>query len=94
MKDIGEKPEIPECEDGADLVQAMMALPPTRPMAMGGHRAADWPEIWAFIQATGRRYSQWEVEALHEMCGAFSDGFRRVNPLAKSPVEMEREKEA
>lgn len=90
MRDKGKSPEIPDHSGGEHLLDAMWALRPTRPLPMGGHRAADWPEIWPFLQATGRDFDAWETETLHAMCEAFSEHHARLSPLAYSPVELAR----
>lgn len=75
---------------GAYLVRAMNDLGATRPLAMGGFRAADWPEIWPFMQATGAVSEPWEARALYDMCAAFVRGFETGrSPLGISPMERE-----
>jgi len=88
-REAGRKAPLPDLPDGADyLVNAFFALRPTRPLAMGGIRAADWPEIAPFMQATKSISDAWEAETLHSMCSAFCDGFHAgQNSFGISPME-------
>ena len=63
-------------------------------MAMGGQRAADWPEILAYMQAVKLDLEPWEVETLHQMCSAFAEGLSLTDPLAWSPLEKARRSES
>jgi len=77
---------LPELDEGAYLVEAMLVLGPIRSDGMGT-RPADWSEIAAFAQATGRVSEHWESEALHAMCGGYADELRRgENPLSIPPT--------
>lgn len=82
-------PNVPE--GGAYLVDAMNDLGPLRQTSESGLRAADWPEIAAFIAATQDITEHWEAKALHRMCGAYFSGFTvGEKPLGKEPMQRER----
>lgn len=77
---------LPELDEGAYLVEAMMKLGPIRSDGMGP-RSADWPEIEAFARATGRISEPWECETLFDMCQGYTQEVERgKNPLSIAPV--------
>ncbi|WP_406870096.1 hypothetical protein ABEB22_08790 [Thioclava sp. 'Guangxiensis'] len=73
---------LPELDAGRYLVEAMIRLDPVRSTGLD-LRATDWPEISAFMQATGRITEGWEAELLFEMCaGYFAARQAGEDPLA------------
>ncbi|WP_425070640.1 hypothetical protein [Sagittula sp. S175] len=77
-------PPIPD--GGGYLIDALLALGPTRSEPMGGARPTDWPEIAPFMQATRRITEPWEAEVLRDMCEAFCAGLSAgESPFADYP---------
>lgn len=86
MREAGNLPDAVVITNGSYLFEAMLALGPIRFTGDAGRRAADWPEITSFMQATGRISEPWEAEALYRMCGAFLSGLTvGENPLGIFP---------
>jgi hypothetical protein len=92
-REAGLVPPFPDLPPGFDyMIGVMRDLSPIRPMAMGGVRAADWPEIAPFMQVTGA-LTRDEAVLLHRMCQAYAAGFQLGQEArAWSPMELyERE---
>lgn len=82
-------PQVVTIEVGGYLLDAMLRLPPTRPLGQGQYRAADWTEITGFAQATQRIKEPWEIEALFQMAQAFVAGMHTGEDLfGIEPVEQ------
>jgi len=52
---------------------------------MGGLRAADWPEIAAFMDATGLISDSEDAVILHDLCEAFRRGLEAGKDPFKIP---------
>lgn len=79
---------LPEVDAGRYLLSALIKMGPVRPMPMGGWRAADWPEIYAFARSTGRIAEPWEADALYDMAQAYVVGLSEgENPLSIAPID-------
>jgi hypothetical protein len=72
-------------DGGEYLITAMNTLGPTRHMPMGGLRAADWPEIAAFMDATGLISDSEDAVILHDLCEAFRRGLEAGKDPFKIP---------
>lgn len=82
-------PEI-TLDAGDYLMRALADLGPVRGTGMGGLRAADWPEIAAFAQATGAVVEAWEMVALRQMAAAYVAGLRDgADPLSIAPADRQ-----
>jgi hypothetical protein len=94
-REAGLSPPFPDIPDGGSyLIHAMLTLSPVRPMAMGGFRPADWPEIFPFMQATGLIAEPWEAQALHQMCRSYCAGWNAGHvAAARSPMEIKEREE-
>lgn len=89
MQENGVTPETVHIANGGYLLDAMMTLGPIRAIGGGGRRPADWTEIAAFIQTTGRITETWEAEAMHGLCGAFFTGLMTgENPMGIYPSDQ------
>lgn len=72
------------------LIDAMFVLEPIR-HSDGMRRAADWPEIGAYISSTLQIEPGPEAEILHNLCGAFLRGIVvGENPAGRSPVDQKK----
>ena len=81
---------MPEVDVGRYLLDAMFDLGPVRVTGMGGFRAADWPEVAAFAQATARIAEPWEMSAIRRMCEAYARGLSAgADALSIQPMERE-----
>jgi hypothetical protein len=79
---------LPEIGAGQYLVDAMFKMRPLRASGFGSI-PADWPVIDAFARGTGRVSEPWEIEALFEMCQAYSQGLDAgIDPLAIAPTDQ------
>ncbi|WP_339109269.1 hypothetical protein [Thioclava sp. GXIMD4216] len=80
---------LPDLDAGAYLVEAMIRLDPVRSTGLD-LRATDWPEISAFMQATGRISEGWEAELLFDMCAGYFEARQAgEDPLAVGDFEIE-----
>lgn len=86
--DAGVPVPLPHVHHAAQyLIDAMNDLGPVRAESYG-IRAADWPEISAFIAATNDISEPWEAKALRRMCSAYADGLMTgEKPLGIPPME-------
>jgi len=86
--DHGAPPPLPTVTVGAYLIEAMNRLGPVRAHGMGGCRPTDWPEIWAYAQATGDVSEAWEIDAIRRLCVAYDRGLSDgANMLAIAPMD-------
>lgn len=78
---------MPDLYSGAYLLDAMMAVGPTRSNGMA-EAPTDWDILMPFAMATGRLSEPWEFELLADMCREYFQGRAEgENPLSIPPVD-------
>ena len=72
---------------GGYLIEALFEAGPGK-SGMGGETPLEWPDIWAYMQATQAISEPWEARALIRMSQAYVDEKAAgSNLLRKAPID-------
>ena len=84
----GKTPPMPTITAGQYLIDALLKMGPTKAGGMGGEMPVEWLDIFAFSMSTRDVGEPWEMEALHQMSGAYLEGKTEgQNVFSKPPME-------
>jgi hypothetical protein len=79
---------VVEISAGGYLLDALFEAGPDKPGAMGGDLPLEWPDVWAYMQATQAIVEPWEARALREMSIAYADEkCAATDLLRKAPTD-------
>lgn len=77
---------------GGYLLNAFFEAGPSKPSPMGGELPLEWPDVWAYMQATQAIREPWEARALIEMSRAYTAEKSHTGVLRKPPIDRFCEK--